>query len=204
MWSIGCILGELITGRPIFPGTSTMNQLDKIIELTGRPSEEDISAIRSPFAATMLESLPPSRPRSYAEMFPTATAEALDLMRLCLQFNPDKRLTAEDALRHPYVAQFHNIDEEPIASRPVQIAIDDNTKYTAEDYRKRLYSEIQKKKKTARRQQAQERQSQRGATAAVTAAATSSATATAAAARRGEEAPALARHHQRATRRAAS
>jgi mitogen-activated protein kinase 15 len=155
MWSIGCILGELITGRPIFPGTSTMNQLDKIIELTGRPSDDDIAAIRSPFAATMLESLPPSRPRSYAEMFPTASAEALDLMRLCLQFNPDKRLTADDALRHPYVAQFHNVDEEPIASRPVQIAIDDNTKYTADDYRQRLYTEIQQKKKNARRKAAE-------------------------------------------------
>jgi mitogen-activated protein kinase 15 len=131
-----------------------MNQLDKIIELTGRPSDDDIAAIRSPFAATMLESLPPSRPRSYAEMFPTASAEALDLMRLCLQFNPDKRLTADDALRHPYVAQFHNVDEEPIASRPVQIAIDDNTKYTADDYRQRLYTEIQQKKKNARRKAA--------------------------------------------------
>jgi len=154
LWSVGCILGELVTGRPIFPGTSTMNQLDKIIELTGRPSDDDIAAIRSPFAATMLESLPPSRPRSYAEMFPTASAEALDLMRLCLQFNPDKRLTADDALRHPYVAQFHNVDEEPIASRPVQIAIDDNTKYTADDYRQRLYTEIQQKKKNARRKAA--------------------------------------------------
>ena len=35
MWSIGCILGELLGGKPMFPGTSTMNQLDRIIEVTG-------------------------------------------------------------------------------------------------------------------------------------------------------------------------
>jgi len=105
MWAIGCIIGEQISGRPIFPGTSTMNQLDKIIEVCGRPTPEDIAAIKSPFAATMLESLPPSRPRSLTEIFPTATAEALDLMRMCLQFNPDKRCSAEEAIRHPYVAQ---------------------------------------------------------------------------------------------------
>ena len=38
MWSVGCILGELILGKPILPGTSTMNQLDLIIEITGKPS----------------------------------------------------------------------------------------------------------------------------------------------------------------------
>lgn len=35
IWSVGCILGELIGGKPLFPGTSTMNQLDRIIEVTG-------------------------------------------------------------------------------------------------------------------------------------------------------------------------
>jgi serine/threonine protein kinase len=63
MWSVGCILGELLGGKPMFPGTSTMNQLDRIIEVTGRPTAEDIDAIKSPFAATMLESLPPSQPK---------------------------------------------------------------------------------------------------------------------------------------------
>ena len=45
-----------------------------------------------------------------------------------LCFNPGKRLTAEEALRHPYVAQFHNADDEPSAASPIQIPIDDNTK----------------------------------------------------------------------------
>lgn len=36
IWSVGCILGELIGGKPLFPGTSTMNQLDRIIEVTGK------------------------------------------------------------------------------------------------------------------------------------------------------------------------
>ena len=49
MWACGCILGELLNGKPIFPGTSTMNQLDRILEVTGRPSAEDIEAIQSPF-----------------------------------------------------------------------------------------------------------------------------------------------------------
>lgn len=57
MWSLGCILGELIKGKPIFPGTSTMNQLERVILLTGKPTAEDREAMKSPFAPTMLESV---------------------------------------------------------------------------------------------------------------------------------------------------
>merc|ERR1712216_841325 len=77
MWSMGCILAELLLGKPVFPGTSTMNQLDRIMEVTGRPSKEDIMAIQSPFAATMLENFPPTKPRPLAEIFSSASAEAL-------------------------------------------------------------------------------------------------------------------------------
>merc|ERR1719453_2576129 len=80
-----------------------MNQLDRIMEVTGRPSQEDIEAIQSPFAATMLESLQLIRPKPLSERFPQASIEALDMMRLGLQFNPLKRVSAHSALRHPYV-----------------------------------------------------------------------------------------------------
>jgi len=151
LWSVGCILGELLSGKPIFPGTSTMNQLDRIMEVTGRPGQEDIDAIKSPFAATMLESLPISRPRPLNEMFPTAGTEALDLLRICMQFNPEKRPSARDALRHPYVVQFHNPEDEFDCDRVIRIPIDDNTKLTVQDYRERLYNEVLKKKKEQRR-----------------------------------------------------
>eukprot|EP00742_Colponemidia_sp_Colp-10_P002204 GILJ01002356.1.p1 GENE.GILJ01002356.1~~GILJ01002356.1.p1 ORF type:complete len:371 (-),score=65.01 GILJ01002356.1:264-1340(-) len=151
MWSLGCILGELLGGKPIFPGTSTMNQLDRIMEVTGRPTPQDIEAIRSPFAATMLESLPPAKPKALAELFPSASSDALDLLRCLLQFNPNKRITAEEALRHPYVSQFHNADDEPACDHVIRIPIDDNVKYSIQDYRENLYAEITRKKKDQRR-----------------------------------------------------
>jgi mitogen-activated protein kinase 15 len=147
----GCILGELLMGKPIFPGTSTMNQIDRIIEVTGRPGKEDLEAIQSPFAATMMEGCSVMQAKKIQEVFPSANEEAADLLIKLLQFNPYKRLTAEQALQHPYVAQFHNPADEPSAPRPILIPINDNHKYTINEYRDRLYAEIVRRKKELRK-----------------------------------------------------
>jgi len=163
MWSVGCILGELLGGKPMFPGTSTMNQLDRIIEVTGRPSQDDIEAIDSPFAATMLESLPRTQPLRLQEMFPHASEDALDLLRQLLQFNPHKRIDTEGALNHPYVAAFHNEEEEIICDKVIKISIDDDHKYSISEYRNVLYQEIVAKKKEARKKQKAQRAAEREA-----------------------------------------
>jgi len=142
MWSIGCILGELLGGKPMFPGTSTMNQLDRIIEVTGRPSKEDIDAIQSEFAGTMLESLPDSEPRSLQTLYPSASEDAIDLLQKLLMFNPDKRITAEEALAHAFVAQFHNPEEEIACEKQIQMPINDNKKLSVAAYREELYASV--------------------------------------------------------------
>jgi len=141
-WSVGCILGELLGGKPMFPGTSTMNQLDRIIEVSGRPTKDDIEAINSPFAGTMLDSLPESEPRSLASMFPNCDEDGLDMLSRLLQFNPTKRMSAEEALAHPWVAQFHSPEEEISCAKPVEIPINDNQKLSVAAYREELYTSV--------------------------------------------------------------
>lgn len=153
MWAVGCILGELLIGQPLFPGTSTMNQLDRILEITGRPSAEDIEAINSPFAATMLDSIQSSPPKNMKDIFPKASDEAIDLLRKLLKFNPKKRLTAEQALEHPFVAKFHDAQNEP-SCPPIKILVSDNEKKSVSEYRDLLYAEIIKRKKEVRNKMA--------------------------------------------------
>ncbi|GMI47015.1 hypothetical protein TrCOL_g11143 [Triparma columacea] len=154
IWSVGCIMGEMISDRPIFPGSSTMNQLERIISLTGKPTPSDVESIKSPFASTMLDSIPPTKKTTLTEMFPKASSDAIDLMSKCLQFNPDKRCTAKEALAHPFIAEFHNPDDEPDhPGGPITISLDDNQKLTASDYRDKLYREINERRKAARRRE---------------------------------------------------
>uniref|UniRef100_A0A8C0IYD3 Protein kinase domain-containing protein n=1 Tax=Chelonoidis abingdonii TaxID=106734 RepID=A0A8C0IYD3_CHEAB len=101
MWSIGCILGEMLLGKPLFPGTSTVNQIEQILSVIPAPSQEGEmkSGVRS-----YLHEIPRVEIQVFAEILPSSTpAHALDLLKRLLVFNPDKRLTAEEALQHPYV-----------------------------------------------------------------------------------------------------
>lgn len=162
LWSLGCILGELISGRPIFPGTSTMNQLERIVDLTGPPSPSDVDAMGSPFAQTMLESLnKQKRGRAFEDVFNTAHPDAISMLRQLLHFNPEKRISAERALEHPYVAQFHNPHEEPVCGKVIKIPIDDNTKYDIDEYRSKVYSEVVRKKRDQKRERMSESQARR-------------------------------------------
>jgi len=149
MWAVGCILGEMLGGKPVFPGTSTVNQLEKVLELTGQPSAEDIRSAGSQYAERMLESIGPVAKRELALGGSEPTGPPL--LHACLKFNPSLRCTAVQALEDPFVAEFHKSEEEPdFPNGPVKIAVDDNTKLTAADYRNNLYMQIQQIKREAK------------------------------------------------------
>jgi len=151
MWSVGCILGELIVGKAMFQGTSTLNQIEKVLELIGKPKPEDIESIESPHAATILSSINISKKRSFHNFFPNASETALDFLRRLLVFNPNHRLTIEEALRHKYVEQFSSPEEEIVCDHIISIPMDDNVKFTVKEYRDAIYADIARKKKEQRK-----------------------------------------------------
>jgi len=147
IWSVGCVIGEMMGGHPMFPGTSTMNQLEKVLSVTGKATESDVASMRSPFATTMLDSLPAPKQTRLRDMFPKASDQSVDLLSRMLKFNPEERISAKDALAHPYCAQFHNEAEEYNCPKPILVPVNDNTKLSTADYRDKLYQDIVKKKR---------------------------------------------------------
>ncbi|RZC38922.1 extracellular signal-regulated kinase 2 [Asbolus verrucosus] len=141
MWSLGCILAEITAGKPIFPGSSTVNQVEKIMATIPTPSQEDINLVCvSGVGTSMIKNA------SSADKVPLHTIlgknvckAAISLINKLLVFNPNKRLTAEEALEHDYVSAFHDPDQEIILSRDIVIPFNDDVRLSVEDYRNKLY-----------------------------------------------------------------
>lgn len=108
VWGIGCILGELLGSRPLCQGKDRVNQLDKIIDVTGTPSEEELTAVGSAAAQKYLRKKAYRPPMDVHAKYPNASPEALDLLKRMLVFHPDKRITVDDAMKHPYLATLYD------------------------------------------------------------------------------------------------
>ncbi|NWQ91953.1 MK15 kinase, partial [Burhinus bistriatus] len=147
MWSIGCILGELLLGKPLFPGTSTVNQIEQILRVIPAPSPEDILAMQSDYKASVINRMSSWQRVTFEEILPSSTPlPALDLLKKLLVFNPDKRLTAEEALQHPYVKRFHCPAREPSLDYDVILPLGDDIQLSVAEYRNKLYEMILEKK----------------------------------------------------------
>uniref|UniRef100_A0A7S2HNI7 Mitogen-activated protein kinase n=1 Tax=Haptolina brevifila TaxID=156173 RepID=A0A7S2HNI7_9EUKA len=154
MWSMGCILAEMVMGKPVFAGSSTINQLEKIIELCGSPDSASISAINSPFVDAIMGQIDTKEPMPHHwsqhwEAY-KATPQATALLERLLVFDPRKRLTAQDALQWEYVGAFHDARSELTAEFKVKsrLPLDDNQKRTTAVYREQLYQLIASNGKT--------------------------------------------------------
>jgi len=150
LWACGCILGEMISCKAMFPGHSTMDQIDRIIRFTGYPSSQDIEAVKSPFARTMLESVSHHKAIKFETAYPKEDRDKLHMLDKLLRFNPKHRLSADDCLKLKWMKDFHCEEDEPVAKGPITIPLDDNHKLTMREYRSALYRFIQKKRKSAK------------------------------------------------------
>ncbi|XP_017841849.1 mitogen-activated protein kinase ERK-A [Drosophila busckii] len=126
IWSVGCILAEMLSNRPIFPGKHYLDQLNHILGVLGSPSQEDLECIINEKARNYLESLPFKPNVPWSRLFPNADPLALDLLGKMLTFNPHKRIAVEDALAHPYLEQYYDPGDEPVAEVPFRINMEND------------------------------------------------------------------------------
>jgi serine/threonine protein kinase len=108
MWGVGCILAELLGREVLFPGEDYLSQLKLIIQHVGIPSKEDLDLVHKNARAYIqdLEKQTEGKKTDWAKKYPKADPKALDLLVKLLQFSPEKRISAKDALEHPW---FHSM-----------------------------------------------------------------------------------------------
>jgi len=115
VWSVGCILAEMLSGKPLFPGRDYHHQLTLILDVLGTPTLDEFYAITTRRSRDYIRALPFRKRRSFATLFPNASALAVDFLTKTLTFDPKKRSTVEEALAHPYLEAYHDPDDEPVA-----------------------------------------------------------------------------------------
>eukprot|EP00898_Chlorokybus_atmophyticus_P001360 jgi/Chlat1/2224/Chrsp17S02554 len=108
IWSVGCIFAELLKKAPLFPGDSEVQQLLHIFKLLGTPNEEvwpGVSKYRD------WHEFPQWKPADLCDVFNGHDPEAIELFELCMKYNPVDRISAKQALNHPY---FKDIMEQEL------------------------------------------------------------------------------------------
>ena len=99
IWAVGCIMAELYTFRPLFPGKSEIDEIFKICSVIGTPDKDDwLEGYQ--LATAMNFKFPNFTRTSLAVLIPNASQEAVILMEDMLQWNPIKRPTAQQSLRY--------------------------------------------------------------------------------------------------------
>ncbi|XP_056594920.1 serine/threonine-protein kinase MAK isoform X2 [Triplophysa dalaica] len=101
IWAVGCIMAELYSLRPLFPGNSEVDEIFKICQVLGTVKKSDWPEGYQ-LAAAMNFRFPQCVPTPLKTLIPNSTNEALDLMSDLLQWDPKKRPSTVKALRYPY------------------------------------------------------------------------------------------------------
>ncbi|KAH8835210.1 Pkinase-domain-containing protein [Flagelloscypha sp. PMI_526] len=111
IWSVGCIFAELLLKEPLFPAKSEIEMISMIFRLLGPPSTNSWPEYSSlPLASTL--SLPAPAPPQFSQKLPHLSNSGIDLLMSMLTYDPERRISAIEALEHPF------FKESPLPKHP--------------------------------------------------------------------------------------
>ncbi|XP_059510592.1 mitogen-activated protein kinase 12-like isoform X2 [Stegostoma tigrinum] len=140
IWSVGCIMAEMITSRPLFKGIDHLDQLTEIMKITGTPTQDFVQKLQSQEAKNYIKSLQRVPKKDFKALFASASQAAVNLMEKMLVLDAEKRITAAEALAHSYFEQYRDPEEETVAM-PYDDSFD-NMDCTIEEWKCHTYKEV--------------------------------------------------------------
>jgi c-Jun N-terminal kinase len=154
IWSVGCIMGEMIRGAVLFPGTDHIDQWNKIIEQLGTPSTDFMRRLQ-PTVRNYVENRPRYAGYAFDKLFPDLlfpadssehsklkASQARDLLSRMLVVDPERRISVDDALTHAYINVWYDDAEvNAPAPAPYDHSVDER-EHTVEQWKELIYSEV--------------------------------------------------------------
>lgn len=154
IWSVGCIMGEMIRGGVLFPGTDHIDQWNKIIEQLGTPSQEFMARLQ-PTVRNYVENRPRHQGYAFDRLFPDAlfpsnssehsllrASQARDLLSKMLVIDPERRISVDEALLHHYINVWYEENEvNAPAPGPYDHSVDER-EHTVEQWKELIYQEV--------------------------------------------------------------
>ncbi|KAM9774367.1 LOW QUALITY PROTEIN: mitogen-activated protein kinase 8 [Syngnathus typhle] len=153
VWSVGCIMAEMVRGSVLFPGTDHIDQWNKVIEQLGTPSQEFLMKLNQS-VRTYVENRPRYAGYSFEKLFPDVlfpadsehnklkASQARDLLSKMLVIDASKRISVDEALQHSYINVWYDpteVEAPPPAITDKQL---DEREHTVEEWKELIYKEV--------------------------------------------------------------
>ncbi|XP_007974391.1 mitogen-activated protein kinase 12 isoform X6 [Chlorocebus sabaeus] len=140
IWSVGCIMAEMITGKTLFKGSDHLDQLKEIMKVTGTPPAEFVQRLQSDEAKNYMKGLPELEKKDFASILTNASPLAVNLLEKMLVLDAEQRVTAAEALAHPYFESLHDTEDEPQVQK-YDDSFDDVDR-TLDEWKRVTYKEV--------------------------------------------------------------
>ncbi|CAL8385602.1 unnamed protein product [Boreogadus saida] len=140
IWSVGCIMAEMLLGKPLFKGNDHLDQLKEIMKVTGTPAADFVVKLQSQDAKNYIRSLPKIPKIDMHTIFSKASSNAVGMLERMLLLDPEARVSAAEALATPFVSEFREPEEETEAL-PYDHSMD-NTDLPVDQWKRHTFTEI--------------------------------------------------------------
>ncbi|XP_013928618.1 PREDICTED: MAPK/MAK/MRK overlapping kinase isoform X3 [Thamnophis sirtalis] len=131
IWSAGCVFYEIASFHPLFPGSNELDQISKIHDIIGTPPKKILhkfkhknkadSVDRNPFSSldlcrsrVMSFDFPTRKGKGISPFIPNLSNKSLTLMYAMIQYDPDERICAHEALQHPYFRELRLAEKQAL------------------------------------------------------------------------------------------
>ncbi|XP_051726609.1 mitogen-activated protein kinase 12 isoform X1 [Ctenopharyngodon idella] len=140
IWSVGCIMAEMLLGKPLFKGNDHLDQLMEIMKITGTPTKEFTGKLQSEDARNYIAKLPKLRKRDLRTLLPNVNPQAINVLDSMLLLDPESRITAAEGLALPFFSEFREPEEETEAP-PYDHSLDEADQ-SVEQWKRLTFTEI--------------------------------------------------------------